>query len=80
MELAYLIAVYILGTRYHSGQASKGYRLAYIADERARRSGIDLGRQVENLADRRKKKIYTKEHIKMVACCLRKLRKYRFDL
>ena len=36
-EQAYLTACYILGSRYHSGQASKGYRLLCQASERARR-------------------------------------------
>lgn len=48
---AFLVACYILGTSYHSGQASKGYRLLCLADQRACRehTGVSIGRTVFQL-------------------------------
>ena len=82
-HLAYLMTCYILGVRYHSGQWSKGYELLCMAQERASRehSALDLGRQMENLADRNKRRrIYSPEYIKAVAFWMRKMRKYRHNL
>lgn len=35
MNYAYLVAVYTLGCRYHSGQYSRGYRLLCLANHYA---------------------------------------------
>ena len=50
MSLSYLTACYILGTRYHSGQWSRGYSAFNIANQFALRDGISLGRIVEQLS------------------------------
>lgn len=78
-ELAYLTAVYKLGRDYHSGQWSKGYRLLCIADQRARRQGISLGRIVEQLETDR---LYKKgcRFRQLVAFWLFNLRKHRTEL
>jgi hypothetical protein len=81
VEQAYLVACYILGSRYHSGQWSKGYRLLCQASERAARnhSAWDIGRTVEQLEDH---KLYRQgsEFRNMVAYFLRHMRKHRFNL
>lgn len=81
-HLAYLLAVYYIGTRYHSGQDSKGYSLSCLAQQRASRehSALDLGRQLENLTARKSKRIHRPEFVTAVAFYLRKLRKHRFSL
>lgn len=79
-HLAYLTVVYMLGSRYHSGQWSRGYRLACLASERAKRehSGLDLGRMCEQL--RAHAPFQSKSFRARVAFYLRKLRKYRYSL
>lgn len=80
-EQAYLVACYMLGERYHSGQFSKGYRLLCMAKERGRRnhSAWDIGRTVEQL---REHKLYRQNEPfrRAVAYMLNQLRKYRHAL
>lgn len=53
-HLAYLTACYILGSRYHTGQSSKGYRILCLAQERCKRehSALDIGRVIDGLYSR----------------------------
>lgn len=80
-EQAYLVACYMLGERYHSGQWSKGYRLLCLAEERGRRnhSCWDIGRTVEQL---REHKLYRQggDFRRAVAYMLNSLLKYRHTL
>ena len=81
MHQAYLTAVYMLGTRYHSGQWSRGYQLACIAQERMNRehSCADVGRMAEHLDGHT---LYSRgsPFRNAVACCLRRLRHCRHAL
>lgn len=85
-HLAYLTACYILGTRYHSGQSSKGDRLQCQAQERARRehSALNLGRVVDGLYGHTFPEGYTYpqgcKFRRTVAHFLRRMRHSRFSL
>lgn len=78
---AYLVACYMLGMQYHSGQWSNGYRLLCLADQRANREhpGWDIGRTVEQLSAG---ELYQHGGVfrNAVAYYLNKLRKYRHSL
>ena len=80
-EQAYLVACYMLGERYHSGQFSKGYRLLCMAEERGRRnhSAWSVARSAYQL---REHKLYRQggDFRRAVAYMLNKLRKYRHAL
>lgn len=78
---AFLVVCYLLGSRYHSGQWSNGYRLMCLAEKRARRehSAWNVGRTVEQL---KAGKLYPKgsNFRNAVAAILWKMRKHRFYL
>ena len=80
-HIAFLAVCYLLGSRYHSGQWSKGYQLLCLADQRSRRehSALNIGRVVEHLDNNT---LYPKDGTfrNMVAYYLHKMRKHRFDL
>ena len=81
-ELAYLIAVYKLGSDYHSGQWSKGYRLLSLASIRLKRTQHNSSRMYDQLFHDQKYGVYPK-HSKfrsLVAYYLFKLRKYRWEM
>lgn len=51
-HLAALTAIYILARDYHSGQASKGYRLLCMAQERClREHNVHIGRVITLFED-----------------------------
>jgi hypothetical protein len=79
-HLAFLTACYKLGTRYHTGQWSRGYRLACLASERCRRehSALNIGRVVELLDSH--SRIQSQEFRDCVAYHLRKLARHRHSL
>lgn len=78
---AYLVACYILGTQYHSGQFSKGYSLQCMVDEYVRREypGWNISRTMEHLDMHT---LYGKHSSfrNAVAYCLFRMRKHRSEL
>lgn len=80
-ELAYLTACYILGSRYHSGQWSRGYRALCLAQKRAlvENSGLDIGRVAEHL-DAHTLYRSGSEFRNAVAAALRRMRHSRHSL
>jgi len=75
---AFLVACYILGFNYHSGQASKGYQLVCLAQRRGcqEHSAWSVGRTVESLNN---PMIYPKAGTfrNAVAYCLRRMKIHR---
>ena len=78
---AFLVVCYILGSRYHSGQCSKGYALLCMAQTRAARehSAWNVGRTVEQLDNHRLYKQGGKFR-NQVAAILWRMRKHRHSL
>jgi len=78
---AFLTACYILGSNYHSGQGSDGYRLLCLAETRAKRehSAWNIGRTVEQLD---KNQLYPKgcDFRNHVAYFLKTMKKHRFHI
>lgn len=80
-EQAFLTVCYMLGSRYHSGQSSKGYRLLCLAERYASRnhSAWNVGRTLEHLDNHT---LYPQGGAfrNCVAAILFRMRRHRFTL
>lgn len=79
MSLAYLAACYWLGSNYHSGQWSRGYRCLCQAQQYSLREyGVDLGRHWDQLSSH--SRLQGQQYRNYVAYWLRRMKGSRYSL